>query len=112
MTDLVATLKAKVELLEAELAAEQQRSAGHRADYERERDRADRMVTTQDRLVTELEGLRRLLAAAQEAAWPGHPPEVARDDLARAGALAALDRLKINPKERPRNEGDHRRPIT
>ena len=111
MTDLVATLKAKVELLEAELAAEQQRSAGHRADYERERDRADRMVTTQDRLVTELEGLRRLLAAAQEAAWPVTPP-VARDDLARAGALAALDRLKINPKGRPRNEGDHRRPIT
>jgi hypothetical protein len=73
VTDLVATLKAKVELLEAELAAEQQRSAGHRADYERERDRADRMVITQDRLVTELEGLRRLLAAAQEAAWPVTP---------------------------------------
>jgi hypothetical protein len=34
--------KAKVVELEAELAAEQQRSAGHRADYERER--ADRMV--------------------------------------------------------------------
>ena len=74
MTDLVATLKAKVELLEAELAAEQQRSAGHRADYERERDRADRMVTAQDRLVTELE--------ACVVSWPqpggclaGHPPE-------------------------------------
>jgi hypothetical protein len=70
VTDLVATLKAKVELLEAELAAEQQRSAGHRADYERERDRADR--------VTELEGLRRLLAAAQEAAWPVTPGSGAR----------------------------------
>jgi hypothetical protein len=32
--------------LEAELAAEQQRSAGLRTDYERER--ADRMVTTQE----------------------------------------------------------------
>jgi hypothetical protein len=32
--------------LEAELADEQQCSAGHRADYERERDRADRMVPT------------------------------------------------------------------
>ena len=111
MTDLVATLKAKVELLEAELAAEQQRSAGHRADYERERDRADRMVTTQDRLVTELEGLRRLPGRSAGGCLAGHPP-VARDDLARAGALAALDRLKINPKGRPRNEGDHRRPIT
>ena len=98
MTDLVATLKAKVELLEAELAAEQQRSAGHRADYERERDRADRMVTTQDRLVTELEGLRRLLAAAQEAAWPGHPPEVARDDLARAGCAGCARPAENQPK--------------
>jgi hypothetical protein len=36
--EVVATLKAKVVELEAELAAEQQRSAGHRADYERERE--------------------------------------------------------------------------
>ena len=94
---MVATLKAKVELLEAELAAEQQRSAGHRADYERERDRADRMVTTQDRLVTELEGLRRLLAAAQEAAWPVTPP-VARDDLARAGCAGCARPAENQPK--------------
>jgi hypothetical protein len=48
---VVATLKARIEQLEAELAAEQQRSAGHRADYERERERADRadqLVATQD----------------------------------------------------------------
>ena len=55
VTDVVATLKAKVAQLEAELAAEQQRSAGHRADYERERERTDLMVTTQDRMVAELE---------------------------------------------------------
>ena len=41
---IIATLKARIESLEAELAAEQERSAGHRADFERER--ADRMVTT------------------------------------------------------------------
>ena len=73
VTDVVAELKARVAQLETELAPEQQRSAGHRWDYERERDRADRMVTTQDRLVTELEGLRGLLATAQELAHPVTP---------------------------------------
>src|SRR5215831_11727892 len=34
---------------EAELAAEQQRTAGHRADYECERERAERVVAAQDR---------------------------------------------------------------
>ena len=64
VTDLVATLEARVKALEAELGAEQQRSAGHRADFELERDRGDRLVTTQDKLVTELENLRGLLAAS------------------------------------------------
>jgi hypothetical protein len=68
VTDVVATLKAKVTELEAELAAEQQRSAGHRADYEREREPADRMVATQDRLVGELENLRTLMDVAQQSA--------------------------------------------
>jgi hypothetical protein len=66
VTDVVATLKAKVAELEAELAAEQQRSAGHRADYERER--ADRMVATQDRLIGELENLGTLMEVAQQSA--------------------------------------------
>jgi hypothetical protein len=64
VTDVVAALKAR---FEAEFAAEQQRSAGHRADYERERDRADRMITTQDRLIAELENLRTLMEVAQQA---------------------------------------------
>src|SRR5262249_25964201 len=38
---VVTSLKARVAELEAELAAEQQRSAGHRADFERERERSD-----------------------------------------------------------------------
>jgi hypothetical protein len=45
VTDVVATLKARIATLEADLAAEQQRSAGHRADLERECERAGRMVT-------------------------------------------------------------------
>ena len=49
----LAALRGRVTELEAELAAERSRSASHRADFERER----------DRLVTELEGLRATLAA-------------------------------------------------
>jgi hypothetical protein len=65
VTETLARLQARIAGLEAELAAEQQRSAGHRADYEHERERADRMVATQDRLVTELEALHALLEAAR-----------------------------------------------
>jgi hypothetical protein len=68
VTDVIATLKAKVAELEAELAAEQQRSAGHRADYERERERTDRMVAIHDRLIGELENLRTLMEVAQQSA--------------------------------------------
>src|SRR5437763_7154986 len=55
VTDVVATLKARIEQLEAELPTEQQRSAGHRADYERERAPPN---------------LRSLLQLAQQAARP------------------------------------------
>jgi hypothetical protein len=56
--------------------AEQQRSAGHRADYECERERAERVVAAQDRLIAELENLRSLLDAAQKRARPvTHPPD-------------------------------------
>jgi hypothetical protein len=48
VTDVVTALKVRIEQLEAELAAEQQRSAGQRVDYERER--ADHLVTVQDKL--------------------------------------------------------------
>jgi hypothetical protein len=70
VSDVVATLKARIAELEAELVVEQQRSVGHRADYERERERAERMVTIQDRLIGELENLRSLLEAAQQSARP------------------------------------------
>jgi hypothetical protein len=53
VSEAVTILQAKVQILEAELAAEQQRSGGHRADYERERDRADRERDRADQLVTE-----------------------------------------------------------
>src|SRR5262249_4865470 len=85
VTTVVATLKARIATLEAELVAEQQRSAGHRADFERERERADQLVTTQDRMVAELEALHSLLEAPQQAAPP--VTSRARDDMARADPL-------------------------
>ena len=96
VTDVVSTLKARIAQLEAELAAEKQCSTGHRVDFERERDRADRMVTTQDRLVNELEQLRTLLeqgvrpVTLRTAMGPVHSPAAER----RGGlalALAAID---------------------
>jgi hypothetical protein len=90
VTDVVATLKARVAELETELAQAEERSAGHRADFERERERADQLVTTQDRMVAELEALRSLLEAAQPAApsVTSRIPDMARDDMARADPLA------------------------
>ena len=70
---MVAALNTRIEQIEAELAAEQQRSAGHRADYERERERAERanrLVTSQDRIIGELKNLRSLLQLAHQNAHP------------------------------------------
>jgi len=94
VTDLVATLKTRVAELETELAQAEERSAGHRVDFERERERADQLVTTQDRMVVELEALhsllRSLLGAAQQAAPPvtSRTPDMARHDMARDDSLA------------------------
>ena len=45
VSEAVTILQAKIQILEAELAAEQQRSAGHRADFERERARSDHLMS-------------------------------------------------------------------
>ena len=82
VTDVIATLKARVAELETELAQAEERSAGHRVDFERER--ADQLATTLDRTVAELEALRSLLEAAQPAARP----VTSRSDIARADPLA------------------------
>ena len=41
----LAELRGRITELEAELAAERSRSASHRADFERERERGDRLAT-------------------------------------------------------------------
>jgi len=70
VTDVVATLKARIEQLEAELAAEQQRSAGHRAHYEHERERADLLARGHEKLDIQLKNLRLHLQAGRQAAAP------------------------------------------
>jgi hypothetical protein len=93
VTDVVATLKARVAELETKLAQAEERSAGHRVDFERERERADHLVTTQDRMVAELEALHSLLRSLVEAAQTAppvtsRPPDMARRDMARDDSLA------------------------
>jgi hypothetical protein len=70
VNDMIATLKAKVEQLEAELAAERQRSAGHLAHYEHERERADLLARSHEELEIQLKNLRLLLQAGRQAASP------------------------------------------
>ena len=70
VTDVVATLKARIEQLEAELAAEQQHSAGHRAQYEHERERADLLARSHEKLDIQLKNLRLHLQAGRQAAAP------------------------------------------
>src|SRR5262245_22213070 len=73
VTDVVATLKARVAELETELAQAEKRSRGHRADFEHERERADQLVTAQDRMVAELAALHSLLDAALPRRSPPGP---------------------------------------
>jgi hypothetical protein len=70
VTDVVATLKARIEQLEAELAAAQQRSAGHWAHYEHERERADLLARSHENLDIQLKNLRLHLQAGRRAAAP------------------------------------------
>ena len=56
--------------LEAELAAEQQRSAGHRAHYEHERERADLLARSHENLDIQLKNLRLHLQAERQAGTP------------------------------------------
>src|SRR6266436_5339372 len=94
VTGEVATLKVRIESLQAEVAKLEAAAAGHRADYERERDRADRLVTellkasvnTTRAMAAKLEGEIATLRLAAEA------------DVMVTGA--ALDRLTIGRADR------------
>ena len=120
VTDVVATLKARVAGLETELAQAEKRSAGHRVDFERERERADQLVTTQDRMVAELEALHSLLRSLLEAAQQAAPPvtsrttDMARRDMARDDSLAQSMRSLLEAAQAARLEAARQpaRPVT
>src|SRR5262249_28427471 len=116
VTDVVATLKARVAGLETELAQAEERSAGHRVDFERERERADQLVTTQDRMVAELEALHSLLCSLLEAAQQAtsRTPDMARRDMARDDSLAQSMRSLLEAAQAARLEAAQQaaRPVT
>lgn len=95
VTGEVATLKVRIESLQTELAKLEATAAGHRADYERERDRADRLVTellkatasTTSAMAAKLEGEIAALRLAAEAG-AGADVMVARAALDRTRPLA------------------------
>ena len=91
VSDVVATLKARIEQLEAELAAEQQRSAGHLAHYEHERERADLLARGHEKVRNPTQE-----PPLASASWASRrrPPNTAR-----LVALAAPDRLTKFPAE-------------
>src|SRR5215467_6526361 len=70
VNDVVATLKTRIEQLEADLAAERQRSAGDLAHYEHERERADLLAKSHQQLEILLKNLRLQLQAGRQAASP------------------------------------------
>ena len=74
---------ARVEALQAELVAEQQRSGGHRADYERERARVDQLLSelltaTADLMRAEVTGRLEGELAALRSPRPSSVPTVAQ----------------------------------
>src|SRR5262245_22556535 len=66
VTDVVATLKARIQQLEAELATERQR-------YEHERERADQLARGQEILEIQLKNLRLSLQTERQPAQPVAP---------------------------------------
>ena len=59
------TLQAKIDLLEAELAKIEAAAAGHRSDFERERDRADKLLSEVLRATVDLIGAKEATARTE-----------------------------------------------
>jgi chromosome segregation ATPase len=86
---VITSLKAKIETLEAEIVRLEASAAGHRADFERERDRAERLVTEM------LKATADTIAAKEATAWLEGElaalrsrPETAQTEIARLEASA------------------------
>jgi chromosome segregation ATPase len=99
---VIASLKAKIETLQAEITRLEATAAGHRADFERERDRADRvmaellkatgdMVTAKEATAW-LEGELAALRSRPES-WPA---EIARVEAIASGCRADFERERAD----------------
>jgi hypothetical protein len=86
---VIAQLKERLTALEGELKAERERSAAHRADFERAREHAERLTSA---LETELAALRAALSAKPASWWPWRRRNTA---LAALGVAAAHKALKM-----------------
>jgi len=91
VTDVTATLKARIEQLETELTAEQQRSGGHWSQYEHERERADLLARSHEKLDIQLKNL-----PPASASWTAGYRALNTAPLV---ALAARDRLMKFPAQ-------------
>ena len=87
---VITSLKAKIEALEAEVVRLEATAAGHRADFERERDRAEQLVTEMLKATAET------IAAKEATAWLEGElaalrsrPETLQAEIARLEAPAA-----------------------
>jgi len=87
---VITSLKAKIEALEAEIVRLEATAAGHRADFERERDRAEQLVTEMLKATAET------IAAKEATAWLEGElaalrsrPETLQAEIARLEATAA-----------------------
>jgi hypothetical protein len=90
---------------EAEFAAERERSRGYRLDYEHERERADQLVTTLNRISAELAGARqkdeeRRMAEVEAAAVPA-----LRDTVAALKAALDAEQARNRELRRARDAG-------
>jgi hypothetical protein len=87
----ITALESELTTSQAELAAEQQRSAGHRADLERERDRGDRLDAALHKTIAEMQAVRALLEAAQAVTTePVHATAAAGDRPGKRAGVATL----------------------
>jgi len=78
VTDAIATLGAQIEMLEAELAKAEERSAGHREDFERERGRVDQLMSEPLTAAADLMAARTVTARLEgEIAALRNPPKLA-----------------------------------
>jgi chromosome segregation ATPase len=101
---LIASLKAKIETLQREIARLEATATGHRADFERERDRADRLVAEV------LKATADTMAAKEATAWLEGElaalrsrPETFEAEIARIEATATDHRADF---ERERERAD------